>query len=193
MATCGACGTTIHTRGGGQTIMCSLGPHFDKQGTGEWCPGGTWTYATTNPDTKEVEWLRVPKWEPDTWDSLDSEPELPEEATAVSGNQPIPWRFRFIGWILKILGKERVTAVDGTVFWVNTSKKVCGEFGFQPGDSIRVPALGVEGVVVGIAPVPEGRSISCGDGSSPKVWVCLDGNDNRVCFFPNPAINLEKV
>jgi len=85
---------------------------------------------------------------------------------------------------------KKVTAINGQTFDVDTSSEVCNEFGFNPEDKIIDP-FGNRGIVVGVAPMPE--SSGCIEQGKTILWVALDKFDGKVCFFPNPTHDLQKI
>ncbi|MFC1687375.1 hypothetical protein ACFL0L_02255 [Patescibacteria group bacterium] len=90
---------------------------------------------------------------------------------------------------------KSVTSVTDLQFEVDTSDKECNLFGFCCEDEVRVPGLNnTTGVVVGVAPIPGDISSGCTGAGDKVLWIRMDDNtDGKVCFFPNPSIDLEKI
>ena len=86
---------------------------------------------------------------------------------------------------------KTVTAVNGKTLEVDISEEACARFGFKPGQRIHEPLYGMDGTVVGTAPMP--LSSPCQNQGDEMLWLEMDNMEGRVCFFPNPEINLTKL
>ena len=84
---------------------------------------------------------------------------------------------------------KKFTAIDGRVLEVDTSHKACAEFGFEPNQRIIDP-YSKEGTIIGVAPLLE--KSKCIDQGVNVLLVAMDNDNGKVCFFPNPAMDLQK-
>jgi len=88
---------------------------------------------------------------------------------------------------------KSVTSVSGVVFKVDTTAEACRKFGFLHGDNIFVIALGIKGVVIGVAPLPGNVAAGCVDKNTDVLWVTLEGEEGIVKFFPDPSVDFKKM
>ena len=74
------------------------------------------------------------------------------------------------------MGMQKVIAVEGQEFEVDTSNEACGKFGLKHGDRIKHPYAG-EGTAIGVA------SATTGNNPEPDVlWYAIDGRNGRVSY-----------
>jgi hypothetical protein len=85
---------------------------------------------------------------------------------------------------------QEVTAFNGTVLKVDPSKEACAQFGFEPGDRVEDPYRR-SATVVGVAPL-SARS-GCKAKGTNVLYISVDAFGGKVCFFPNPALDLRKL
>ena len=179
---CHTCGESVRGMEGRGCITYSVGSHFTRKG--KFCPGGTMTYARTNPKTNELEYLEKPVWKKG------------EETEATS------W-FSGLMAILKDASKKEKevmcasalqerTTITGIEIQLDICPEACREFGFELGDRIE-DNFGREGVVVGVAPVPGTLPDYCCHAEKSALWVAMDEWEGRVGFFPNPSLDLRKI
>ncbi|MFH0952680.1 MAG: hypothetical protein V1838_05920 [Patescibacteria group bacterium] len=88
---------------------------------------------------------------------------------------------------------EAYTTIAGTEIQVDVSPEACQEFGFEPGDRVNVPRIQNDGTVIGVAPVPDKLPDHCKEAEVKALWIAMDDNDGKVCFFPSPQTNLRKI
>jgi hypothetical protein len=82
---------------------------------------------------------------------------------------------------------EKVVVEDGHCFEVDVD--ACEDFGFEHGERVRVGGSH-QGVVVGVAPLPEGNPSHCVGKKEKVLWVRLDGGEN-VIYVVDPSTNLQ--
>lgn len=88
---------------------------------------------------------------------------------------------------------EQVMGINNVSFEVDISVGACIKFGFSHGDRVEVIVDGRQGTVVGVAPLPGGQPAGCLKAGTDTLWIRMDGSGGKVCFFPDPLVNLKKV
>lgn len=84
----------------------------------------------------------------------------------------------------------KVETIGGHVLVADVSEAACSEFGFKPTERIR-DCNDRQGEVIGVASMPE--DAGCVKAGEKILLIALDGMAGKVCFFPNPKVNLTKV
>ena len=86
---------------------------------------------------------------------------------------------------------KEVTTVTDLSLEVNTSIEVCKRFGFKPDQKVR-SFNGLICTVVGVGPLP--IDAGCIEKGTDVLWLSLESrNDEKVCFFPDPADDLTLI
>jgi len=85
---------------------------------------------------------------------------------------------------------KEVTSIAGSIFEVDASDEACQRFGFKPGQRVSIAPdwdeNQAQGIVVGVAPVPEIVG-------SNELWIAFDKNDGKVSSVTNPRKNLKAL
>lgn len=84
----------------------------------------------------------------------------------------------------------QVTGINGLVFEVEISDEACEKFGFKHGEKVLDP-FKREAVVIGVAPLF--AKSGCVSQGTDVLYIELSETPGKVCFFPNPEINLHKI
>ena len=86
---------------------------------------------------------------------------------------------------------EKAFTLRGEAIQVDISPEACGKFGFFHDDRITSDRLGLEGVVVGVAPPPLVTAHM--KGCREALWVRLALNRGAVTCFTDPSVDFARV